>query len=81
MRYSELSKLNEDRIPDSTDIPSGFYDPAKDKVNSKHLDDVTSPKLTLKRVNKLKKIRATKELELAKNRELLDIMYGEPEQE
>lgn len=75
MKINELM-INEQRIPDVSETPSGVYDPSGDKVNRLSLDDVNKPKLTLKHLNKLKKIRATKELEMAQNRELLDIMYG-----
>lgn len=80
MRINELKQINEMHIPDASDTSFGVYDPSQDKVNRLNLDDVTKPKLTLKHLNKLKKMRATKELELAKNRELLDIMYSSSEE-
>lgn len=79
MRYREFVKLNEaaPRVSDDTnDDDAGFYDPNEDAVMGHNLEDTRKPKLTLKMVNRLKKIRSTKNLEMTKKQELLGIMYG-----
>lgn len=58
----------------------GFTDPSKDDFTKRHLDDTRKPKLTLKLLNKLKKIRATRQLEQLKRNDLLQTMYGLPEE-
>ena len=60
---------------DQDDI--GRFDPNDDKIDKKKLGDRRS-RITLKHLNKLKKIRATKKLELLKKRDLLNVMYGLP---
>ena len=67
-------KLNEFLSQD--DIATGYYDPAEDKVTKRELNDTRKPKLTLKHLNKLKKMRALRMLEKLKREDLLDIMYG-----
>lgn len=58
----------------------GFTDPSKDDFTKRYLDDTRKPKLTLKLLNKLKKIRATRQLEQLKRNDLLQTMYGLPEE-
>lgn len=79
MRYMEITgkKLVEaEAVPDANEQSGGFYDPEQDKVEGLTLDDTRKPKLTLRMVNRLKKIRSTRDLEMAKKQELLGIMYG-----
>jgi hypothetical protein len=77
MRYHEYARLNENvpRVPEPTQ-DSGFYDPNQDAIMGHSLGDTRKPKLTLRMVNRLKKIRSTKNLEMAKKQNLLGIMYG-----
>lgn len=58
---------------------TGFYDPARDEVNTRHLDDTRKPVLTLAILNRLKRMRALKKLEALKKQDLLGIMYAAPE--
>lgn len=58
------------------DLATGFYDPAEDKINQRHLGDTRKPKLTLRHLNRLKKMRALKQLEALKREDVLTIMYG-----
>lgn len=76
MRYHEImgTHLNEEKSdPDAIES----YNPAEDKVEKKNLSDTRKPKLTLKMINRLKKIRATKDLEMAKKEQFLGVMYGQ----
>lgn len=61
------------------DVSTGYYDPNTDKLNGRTLSDTRKPKLTLRNINKLKKMRALQSLESLKRQDLLGIMYGQPE--
>ena len=56
----------------------GRYQPDQDKVEKKSYGDKRKPKLTLKMINRLKKIRASKSLEMHSKKKILGIMYGVP---
>jgi hypothetical protein len=79
MRYREILGEDVQKVPDQEDEDNGNnrYDPSKDSFSRQELDDTRKPKLTLKQINRLKKIRSTKNLEMAKKQELLGIMYGQ----
>jgi hypothetical protein len=85
MRYrdiiNESVKLNEDE--DSVDgQDDGRYDPSQDEYTRAELGDTRKPVLTLRMVNRLKKIRATKKLEMAKKDQLMGVMYAvKPEED
>jgi hypothetical protein len=63
---------------DKNSLDTAYYDPSLDKLKQRHLDDTRKPKLMLKHLNKLKKMRALSKLEKLKRQDLLGIMYGEP---
>lgn len=72
MRYQEISG-------DSLEsLHEGYIDPNEDEFMKAHPGDSRKPTLTLKQINKLKKIRATNDLENAKKDSLLGVMYGQP---
>lgn len=58
----------------------GRYDPAADTIGIKRIGD-SRPKITLAHLNRLKKIRATRKLEMLKKEDFLQIMYGAPAEE
>ena len=58
-------------------MPKGMYDPQQDEVNTMHLDDARKPKLTLKDLNRLKKLRAYRKLQDLKRQDHLTIIYGQ----
>lgn len=80
MRYREYARLNEDaqrmESERDQDDSQSFYDPNQDSLGAPNMGDTRKPKLTLKMVNRLKKIRSTKNLEMSKKQDLLGIMYG-----
>lgn len=80
MRYREILRLNENapRVPDARgdDDENSQYDPSSDALGSPDLDAPRKPTLTLRMINRLKKIRSTKNLEMTKKQGLLGIMYG-----
>ena len=53
-----------------------YYNVNDDKINTRSRDDTRKPKLMLRDVNKLKKIRALKKLASLKRQDVLDLMYG-----
>lgn len=75
MRYTEISNSSLDSLKE------GFIDPDEDSYMKADPDDARKPKLTLRQLNKLKKIRATNDLENSKKVSLLGAMYGAPEGE
>lgn len=74
MRYSDFA--GKDLLEDSDPKQTGHYDPEDDQFNRTEMSDTRRPRLTLRHINKLKKLRATKDLENAKKEGLLGIMYG-----
>lgn len=64
---------------DATNTTTGYYDPAKDEYNKRHIDDTRKPILTLAALNRLKRMRALRKLEKLKRQDLLGIMYAAPE--
>lgn len=59
------------------EMATGYYDPSQDELNRRSLNDTRKPKLTLRALNRLKKMRAMKQLEALKREDILTIMYGE----
>lgn len=58
-----------------------YYSPEEDELSRFSFSDVRKPKLTLRHLNRLKKIRLTRKAENLKHQELLSVMYGVPEGE
>jgi len=58
----------------------GMQDPAKDTLTQRFGGDSRKPKLTLATLNKLKKIRANRKLNVMVRRETMQSMYGAPEE-
>ena len=66
---------------DSTQgMPKGMYDASSDTLNAADIMDTRKNKLTLKDLNKLKKLRAFRRLEDLKRQDTLGIIYGEPDE-
>ncbi len=62
------------------DIDTSRYDPAQDKLGVAQLSDVRKKKLTLRDLNRLKRMRASKKLEDEQREDLLGIIYGQPDE-
>ena len=71
MRASEF-------LPETNWIAHGLYDPAKDVLGRRDLDDTRKPEITLKMLNTLKKIRKVRQRALAKKLKLAKVMYADP---
>jgi hypothetical protein len=65
---------------DDQDYKTAYYDPSKDEANIHNIGDQRKPVLTLKHLNRLKRIRALRKLENLKREDLLVIMYGIPDE-
>lgn len=59
---------------------NSLYNPEEDKFLKASLFDTRKPKLTLKSINKLKKIRASKKLSQIKRADMLNVIYGKNNQ-
>ena len=60
-------------------MPKGMYNPNEDTVSAAHLDDTRKQRLTLKDLNRLKKLRAFRKLEALKSQDRLAMIYGQGE--
>ncbi|AXH72752.1 MAG: hypothetical protein [Caudoviricetes sp.] len=58
-----------------------LYSPEDDKINKLNITDTRKSKLTLKDINKLKKMRIAKNIENASKKQILGIMYAVPQNE
>ena len=65
---------------DQEDLATALYDPAKDEINTRVPNDTRKPKLFLRHLNRLKRIRALNKLEGLKREDLLGVMYATPEE-
>lgn len=59
----------------------GYTDPNQDKFSQRQMKDSRKPKITLAHLNRLKKMRAAKDLETLMKQDLLQLMYGAPQEE
>ena len=66
---------------DQQDIETALYDPAGDEVGMRVPNDTRKPVLTLKDINRLKRVRALNKLKNLKREDLLGLMYAPPEEE
>lgn len=56
------------------------YWPEDDKFNQAELGDTRRPRLTLRHLNKLRKIQELKKLEMMAHKDFVKTMYGTPEE-
>jgi hypothetical protein len=61
------------------DVTGSHYNPAADKHTKRNLGDSRKEVLSLRKLNRLKKMRALRQLEDLKRQDLLAIMYGQPD--
>jgi len=59
----------------------GYTDPAQDKFTQRKMSDSRKPKITLAHLNRLKKMRAAKDLETLMRQDLMQLMYSAPTEE
>jgi hypothetical protein len=63
------------------EIQKNPYQTDNDQEAMLHLGDTRKPKLTLKHLNKLRKMKELKRFEQMQKHDFLEIMYGQPEEE
>ena len=63
------------------EVDAGYYAPEDDNYTQAKLSDTRKPQLTLYHLNKLKKMRAARQLENLVRRDVLSLMYGQPAEE
>lgn len=65
----------------ASEIEAKYYDASEDKLQQAQVSDTRKPRLTLRNLNKLKKMRAAQDLENAMREDTLEIIYGAPAEE
>lgn len=73
-----LAELFESISEKDAERDLGRYEPARDTINVRSVSDTRKPKLTLRMLNRIRKIRATRELEMAQMQDLLRLMFNPP---
>jgi hypothetical protein len=58
------------------EILNEYYDPEEDAYMTAELDDTRRPRLTLRHLNKLRKVRELRKMEQATHSEFVKTMYG-----
>ena len=58
-----------------------YYDPSSDEFEKASFNKPRGPRLTLRHLNKLKKMRAAKDLEDLIRADFMEIIYGAPAEE
>jgi hypothetical protein len=61
-------------------LDASYYSPEDDNYGKAELDDTRRPRLTLKHLNRLKKMRAARNIENLVRRDTLQLLYGVPEE-
>jgi len=59
---------------------NGYYDPQEDVIDAARQDDTRKATVTLKDLNRLKKMRAQKKLQALKREDLMSVMYAAPDE-
>ena len=62
------------------EIDMGYQDVGRDVQQQAHFHDTRKPRMTLKNLNRLKKMRAAQDLENHMRMDTLEIIYGAPEE-
>ena len=66
---------------EQNDIDTAVYDPSQDQVSNRVPNDVRKTKLSLRHLNRLKRIRALDRLEKLKREDLFGVMYSLPDEQ
>lgn len=67
-----------ENLADDLDNSAMRYDPSQDTLNKRNIYDTRKNKLTLRMINKLKKMRIAKNIENINKKKLLGLMYTTP---
>ena len=66
---------------ESSEVSTGYYDPTSDEMGIRKMGDTRKPVLSLRKINRLKKMRALRQLDDLKRQDLLAIMYATPDEQ
>ncbi len=72
--------LNNHMRLDNIQDEAGYVDPARNNYDQRQLSDTRKPEITLGHLNRLKKMRAARNLENLVRRDVLELLYGVPEE-
>lgn len=67
-----------ENLVDDLDNSNMRYDPEQDSINKRNILDTRKNKLSLRMINKLKKMRIAKNIENINKKKILGIMYTVP---
>lgn len=73
-----IDKITETTQETYNRIINENYFPEDDKANQASMDDTRRPRLTLRHLNKLRKIQELKRLEMEAHGDFVKTMYGTP---
>lgn len=76
MKILNVSNNFNELFENAGELEYGYYNPSEDDYNTMSLNKPRQQKITLRMINRLKKMRRTKSLEKSLKRELLGAMYG-----
>lgn len=65
---------------ENSEVSTGYYDPTSDSMGIRKMSDTRKPLLTLRKINRLKKMRALRQLDDLKRQDLLSVMYAVPDE-
>lgn len=65
---------------DQQDYETALYDPSEDEVSRRVPNDTRKQKLSLRHLNRLKRLRALNKLEGLKREDTLAVMYAAPDE-
>lgn len=77
MKHEEIEKPDEDQ-KSKLDPNENPYNQGEDDIDTLHMSDARKPKLTLKHLNKLRKMRELRRFEKMQQGDFNEIMYGIP---
>lgn len=80
MKFNLFCNLFEN-LSDDLSNTNMRYNPEEDTINKINLKDTRKNKLTLKMINRLKKMRIAKNIENINKKKILGIMYSTPPEE
>lgn len=66
---------------EQNDIDTAVYDPSQDQVSNRVPNDSRKQRLSLRHLNRLKRIRALDRLEKLKREDLFGVMYSLPDEQ
>jgi hypothetical protein len=80
MKQDEIENSSQDEEKMTADEQNPFTQ-GDDEEDTLHLGDSRKPKLTLKHLNKLRKMRELRRFEKLQQNDFHELMYGIPEEE